>query len=587
MKSFLLIKPIAILFILAISKLSAFSQDPNYPIYRDTLIVGDTCILRQDPGYCSLDKMVAMLSPDNVYWPEYCPGCNPDTIFSFKTELVPGTDTAFYFYFIIPLGTLSGGYGVILLCDGATMSNWGRITAYTPPVIWIQPSDTKVCAGDNATFSVTAYGNKNENLNYKWYHNDSLISSTTESELIIESAMANDTGRYYCVINNQFGNDTTQTVTLDLHPFPGNPGTPVGPERFCYDIESTAYTITSDPLATGYSWHLIPDEAGTIEQYDTTCTISWDPAFSGIAWLHVELISGNCGRNTSDTLKITVPGISAAPEICIVGIDGQTGKYRIIWEKVAYGSAQLFRIYRESNQADVYLKIGTVDTSEISFFVDSSSVPDVLPHRYKISYLDSCGLESEISPYHQTMHLVANIGINGEVNLIWSEYGGIPFPTYTIYRGSHPDSMDLFIQVPSTVTSYKDIDPPIGYVYYQIGMSNPAGCDPVKKSESDYSSSLSNMDQVLVTGVNNVDENKPFKIFPNPVSDMLQIQYKNVVKRPIQFTIYNSLGKAVLEEYIRAGETRVDVSSLSPGIYLLQMLDDSETYSARFVIRRK
>lgn len=121
MKSFLLIKPIAILFFLASSILQAFSQDPNYPIYQDTLVVGDTCILRQDPGYCSPDQLVAMLSPDFVYWPEYCPDCNPDTIFSFKTELVPGIDTAFYFYFIIPIGTLSGGYGVIHLCDGSPM----------------------------------------------------------------------------------------------------------------------------------------------------------------------------------------------------------------------------------------------------------------------------------------------------------------------------------------------------------------------------------------------------------------------------------------------------------------------------------
>jgi hypothetical protein len=458
---------------------------------------------------------------------------------------------------------------------------------YTPPVILIQPRDTIVCAGDNATFSVTVYGNKNEDLTYKWYHNDSLISSTIESELIIESAGVSDTGGYYCVISNQYGNDTTQTVTLDLHPFPAHPGTPAGPDEFCGYVENSTYTIPSDPLATGYNWYLEPVVAGDTSFKDTVCSISWNPAFSGIAKLYVELLSGNCGRNTSDTLEITVPGFSAAPEICIVGVDEQTGKYRIVWEKSAYGSAQLFRIYRESNQADVYFEIGTVDTSEISFFVDSSSVPDVLPHRYKISYLDSCGLESEISTYHQTMHLVANIGVNGGVNLIWSEYGGIPFPTYTIYRGTHPDSMSLFIQVPSTVTSYKDIDPPLGNVYYTIGMSNPAGCDPVKKSESDYNSSMSNMDQVLVTGVNDVDENKPFMIFPNPVNDILQIQFKNVIKHPIKITVYNTLGKAVLEENIIRKESGVNVRSLSPGIYILQTIDDSKTYSVPFVIGRK
>ena len=587
MKTIQFFKVIPILLFLLGTDLPAFSQSYEYPIYPDKLIVGDTCILRQDPGYCDPEKIEAILSPDYLYWPEYCPGCMPDTFYSFKTEIVPNLDTAFYFYFILPMGTLSGSYDVIYMCDGSSMPYWGHIMVYTPPFVRNQPRDIIVCAGDYANFSVMASGNGNEDLIYEWYHNESLISSTYDSTLFIENVGSSDTGRYYCVISNQYGVDTTHKVLLDLHPFPDNPGTPAGPDRFCPDIQSTTYTITPDPIATGYSWQLIPEEAGTIQQNDTSCTIFWDKAFSGIAKLYIELISGNCGRNTSDTLEITVPGISAAPEICIVGIDGQTGKYSIIWEKSTYGTAQLFKIYRESNQADIYLEIRAVDTSEISFFVDSSSIPDVLPHRYKISYLDSCGSESGLSVHHQTMHLVANIGINGEVNLIWSEYGGIPFPTYTIYRGSHPDSMNLFIQVPSTVTSYKDLDPPLGNVYYQIGMSNPAGCDPVKKSESDYSSSMSNMSQVHVTGINDINESKPFMIFPNPVTEILQIQYNNVVKGPIQFTVYNSLGKAVLEEYITARETNVDVSSLLPGIYILQMLVDSETYSARFVIRKK
>ena len=192
-----------------------------------------------------------------------------------------------------------------------------------------------------------------------------------------------------------------------------------------------------------------------------------------------------------------------------------------------------------------------------------------------------------MSPYHQTMHLVANVGTTGEVNLIWSEYGGIPFPTYTIYRGNHPDSMNLFIQVPSTVTSFKDIDPPIGYIYYQIGMTNPAGCDPVKKSESDYSSSMSNMDQVHVTGLNDVNENMPFRIFPNPVTDVLQIRYANVVGQPVHFTVYNSLGAIFLDGYIQESSTSVNVSSLSPGVYVIQLVTDNEAFGARFVINRK
>ena len=587
MKTFYFCAVITVLLFPSNIDLSTYSQDTVYHISHNELIVGDTCILLQHVGYCDTNKLVAMLIPDRLYWPDYCPGCMPDTFYSFRTETAPETDTSFHFYFMLPLGTLSGGYDVIHLCDGSPMLFWTNVTVYTPPMIWIQPRDTTVCAADNAVFSVNATGNKNENLTYDWYHNDVLFSSTTQGDLIIEQAGAGDTGRYYCVISNPYGMDTTETVRLDLHPFPAHPGTPDGPDRVCSNVENTAYTIHSDPLATGYSWHLLPMEAGDTSFRDTVCTVHWNPAFSGTARLYVELLSGNCGKNTSDTLEISVSGIAASPEICIVGIDEQIGRYRITWERSAFGAAQLFRVYRESNEADVYLEIGTVDTSKFSFFVDSSSLPDVLPHRYKISYVDSCGIESGLSPFHQTMHLVANTGTSGEVNLIWSAYVGIAFPTYTIFRGTHPDSMSLLIQVPSTVTSYKDLDPPVGKIYYQIGMSNPAGCDPIMKSGVNYSSSMSNIDQVLVTGVDDVKGNQPFILFPNPVNDVLQIRYDKVITFPVQLTVYNALGQAVLDESINTGEIYVDVSTLQDGIYILQMLSGSEHHTTRFVINRE
>ena len=590
MKSFNNFQTFIILLLLSSINLPALSQGSDYPISSNQLIVGDTTILRREVykevGNYDPERLWGRLNPFYLYYPEYCPDCREDTLLSFRTELVQ--DSTFDFYFAVPFGTLTGRYDLFYMYEGNPVNYYSVwIDVYTPPYILLQPRDTTVCAGEEARFSVTAWGNDDHDLTYEWYHNDTKIGGISESVYIIENAHSNDTGAYYCVLSNQYGVDTTQIVRLDLHPYPSNPGTPVGLNSFCPGIDSTVYSVSSDPLATGYSWHLIPEEAGIIQQQDTLSVIFWDPAFSGMAKLYVELISGNCGRNTSDTLEITVPGISAAPEICIIGIDEQTGKYRITWEKSAYGSAKLFRIYRESNQADVYLEIGTVDTSKISYFVDSSSVPNVLSHRYKISYTDSCGNESELSGYHQTMHLVANIGTNGAVNLIWSEYKGIPFPAYTIYRGNHPDSMSLLIQVPSTVTSFTDIDPPLGNVYYQIGMSNPAGCDPVKKSDSDYSSSRSNMEQVKVTGIQELNENNLFSIYPNPVVEVLQIRYRNAVSSPVQFIIYNSLGAIALEGFIRVESTSVDVSSLSQGMYILQLSTDTEASSARFLINRK
>jgi hypothetical protein len=73
--------------------------------------------------------------------------------------------------------------------------------------------------------------------------------------------------------------------------------------------------------------------------------------------------------------------------------------------------------------------------------------------------------------------------------------------------------MNLLIQVPGTITSFTDNDLPYGIVFYQIGMSNPSGCNPAKKSDPDYSSSRSNMEQLNISGIQELNENKLFTIY--------------------------------------------------------------------------
>ena len=462
------------------------SRGADYPV-SDSLIAGDTTIIRYTLGQYDPEKLKAGLCPVNLYYPESGPYFKDDSIWSYKTELYQ--DTSYDFYFAVHLGTLPGEYKMFILYEESpivTLFPWKWI--YTPPYIFENPRDTIICEGDSAKFYVRALGNNNWDLWYQWYHNNIEVGPSYDGYFFTSFTQLQDTGNYYCVVTNNFGADTSDIFRLELFPVPANPGPPVGPDRFCPGIESTEYTINADPLTTGYEWHLFPEEAGTMQQEDTSVLITWDQDFSGIAELYVELMADKCLSTISDVLHIMVSGLSAPMEICIVGIDEETGKYRIVWEKSGYESAQLYRIYRESNQAEVYLEIGTVDPGELSVFVDPASVPDILSHRYKISYTDSCGNESELSTYHQTMHLAANLGINNVVNLAWSEYKGIVFPAYDIYRGNHPDSMSFLIQVPSTVKAYKDTDLPYGIVYYQVGMSNPSGCNLAKKSGQDYSS---------------------------------------------------------------------------------------------------
>jgi hypothetical protein len=585
MKASKIFQMMFIIFLLSGICLNVNSQNYSYHVSSDSLIAGDTTIYRYGVGYYNPAGLQAVLTPHLLNYPWHCTVCKDDSIFSYRTELY--SDSTYNFYFAVPMGTIPGIYRPTFLFE-ENFVVWGKhLNIYTPPFFYQQPVDIMVCSEDTVAFELLAMGNDVNDPCYQWYHNDIKYNDYYKGDAIITNPQLQDTGRYYCVISNSFGVDTSFVVRLDFLALNTYFGTPVGPAIFCPGTESTAYLMLSNPLATGYQWKLLPETSGTIEQHDTSAIIFWDPDFSGIAELYVDVINDICGATSSGVLKITIPEISPPPEICIVGTDEETGKYQIVWEKSGIKSARLFRIYRESNMADVYLEIGSIDPGELCVFIDLTSAPNILSHRYKISYIDSCGKESELSEYHQTMHLAANLGINNVVNLAWSEYKGIPFPTYDLYRGNYPDSMKLLIQVPSTVTSFTDEDPPSGNIYYQVGMSNPSGCNPIKKASQNYSSSRSNLVQVFISGTEEVNEDHLFAIYPNPADEELQIHLMNVLNGEIHYNIHNTTGMLVQEGMITEGSVKVDVKSLSPGLYIIIISADREMFFEKFVVARK
>jgi hypothetical protein len=550
----------------------------------DSVVAGDTAIIRVDVGIFDSDKLFCELRSWEHHPVDLCPECT-DTIWSYMTELYK--DTLFDFYFAIPLGTYPGQYSLFVHYEnkGNVIREYMFIIEIlSPPYIYRQPEDVMACQGDTAKFEFSLLIGGCPVETYKWYHDGILYPGSTWRTLGISNVQFQDTGFYYCIASNWFGTDTTDIVRLDLEKMPFNTGPPEGPDRFCPGSGITGYDINSDPYAISYKWHLFPAEAGILESLDTSAQVEWESGYNGIAGIFVTLTGGSCGDVFTDTLKITIPGPKESPGICIVGIDEETGKYHIVWEKSGYEDAQLYKIYRESNQADIYFNIGSAEPEELSVFVDLSSAPDILSHRYKISYIDSCGNESELSPFHQTMHLSANMSISNDVNLIWSGYQGIPFPTYEIYRGKSADSLELLTKVPSTVTAYKDTDFPSGIIWYQIGMSNPAGCDPEKKAATDFSLSRSNIEQVLNTSIPELlFDNIPFIMYPNPAENELYFRFNKTYTDLLHYRIYNSTGINVLEGLIHPGKSSIDISSLPGGIFVLELWNENGVIKTRFV----
>ena len=153
------------------------------------------------------------------------------------------------------------------------------------------------------------------------------------------------------------------------------------------------------------------------------------------------------------------------PEICYVSVDN-TGFNKVVLKPLANPLTASYVILREYS-ANQYTALDTIDGNTLEY-IDSTSNPTAQSERYKVSAIDACGNGTDTSDYHKTVHLTKSLGTNGEINLIWNDYEGYQVSNYLIYRGSSLSDLNLLISISGTNSSYTDLNPPSGYVMYQI-----------------------------------------------------------------------------------------------------------------------
>jgi hypothetical protein len=268
------------------------------------------------------------------------------------------------------------------------------------------------------------------------------------------------------------------------------------------------------------------------------------------------------------------------PNICIVTVDANN-KNVIVFEKPVSDAIDSFFVYRETNVTGSYEKIGALPYDALSVFVDQTSSPIVNSNQYKLSLIDTCGFPSNMSTSHKTMHLTINQGMGNTWNLIWQPYEGFIVNTYNIYRGTSPTQMQLLGTISGANTQYTDLNPPSGYVYYQVEVVAPYMCIP--RSKSGYQSSRSNIASNATIAVEDYVNNGSFQIYPNPTQDMIHVDFKWSSLENHPFLIFNVLGEQVLKGTVSRD---IDVSNLINGVYLFQMEYKGRFIQYKFVIQK-
>ncbi len=347
-------------------------------------------------------------------------------------------------------------------------------------------NNNSICLNDTLIVQFTGYCYDTANTTFTWDFDGGTIISGTKNK------------PHYI----QWSTPGTKTISLQI-----SDGTKTS------TLVSNSITVLPLPQITledeitecdGATVTLIPVLDGNINDYNfkwsTGVTTSSIDVVNDDIYLVTVTDLNSC--SSVDSVDVIFKGPYPDASICVVTVD--SGENIVVWERNYDEGIAYYNVYKETSQADEYKIMGSLNINELSVFVDTNSQPETRSERYKISVVDTCMNESELSEAHKTLHLTINLGTEGQFNLIWENYEGIDFASYYVLRGSSPDALETMDTIPNNITTYTD-DPPSGTYYYQIAAKLPGLCSPastLKASAGPYATSVSNMEKKLKASQN-------------------------------------------------------------------------------------
>jgi hypothetical protein len=443
-------------------------------------------------------------------------------------------------------------------CSGATPCNLGA-------KIWLDTLFTKtICPGDSFLLNTGAY---NSAYTYQWLRNGIVLTNSGTNNFY-----AKQKGYYQVIISNGSCIDLSSIFFLNNHtivqPIIQQAGTLVP----CTGDSIKLFAASTYP---NYSW----STGGTSSEiYIKT---------SGYYTLSVTNAQGCVA--TSQPLIVNASALPM-PEICRVSMDSITNYNELSWKNNLPFATDSFKIYREgyiNNQFDL---IATVVANTNMSFIDQSSMPKNRYYRYRISAVDSCGVETPLSNFHKSIHLYITAGLSNSWNLIWNHYQGRPSSTYQIYRGLDSSQMQLLTQLPSSIHSYTDFSAPNGNVYYQIKVVFSDSCtqSPNAPVVLTASSNLTNTSNAGGIGFEtHTKEIGSISVFPNPNKGSFNLKFTNIKEGRSEIELFDVTGKRIYFsqfDIISGVNQRVNLLGLAKGMYFIRISQQGRILAKKVVV---
>lgn len=459
----------------------------------------------------------------------------------------------------------TGSYSATITdADGCISTTCVYVGSNLPLNASISGNNASTCSAANGSATVYPWGGISPYA-YAW---DDPNTQTTETASNLTA------GIYHCVVTDVALNQITLTVAV------GDDGAP----NVYYLNEQTSdcglsngsieVSVTGGTAPYSFLW-----SNGATDQ-----NLSNIPAGSYSLLVTDNAFPTACHTAYNTSISSNIP---ATQSICMVTVDSATNHNLVIWENAQENGIDHYNIYRQSCDYNFRL-IGSVDANAISVFEDTTSLPFVRSYAYKISAVNACGDESQLSTMHKTIHLGINLDETaGEAQLLWDDYMGFPNPIFNIYKKTVDLDWSLYQQVTGDNYSFTDYNYNDTTISYAILVEHPGGgCDAwngnTRASGGPYYQSSSNLeDEGIVNHTNLTKINNQVSIYPNPTSKFLNIESKELIK---SIRLFDISGRLLLENHsLSQNKYIIDSRKFRSGVYILEV-ESSELIQERIVI---
>jgi len=476
---------------------------------------------------------------------------------------------------------------------------------------------TSICPSEKGvTYTVPADG---FSTSYTWLLSNGALGSSNSNSITIDYGDSFDAGTLSVRGENFCGVSSYKIVDIGVVDPPQKVGEISGKKEVCQGEASVLYTIPSMPNAISYNWFLPAGATGSSNTNSIlvnfgNSAVSGEVSVKGV---------NDCSESTYSVYEVKVMPVE---ELGV--ISGETN--------VCAGSTVTYSVVANRNVLNYVWTlpggtITTTSTNSLNYYISGHSSEGVIKVKGKFACGDgpesslviTCSDLPEIGQISGVIavcqgtteiYSVQNDSEIEEYNWVLPE-GAIGSSTSNTITVSFPEVKSGNIRVKGknscgfgrenslfvTVNPIPPI-PEISYFNNDLLSSALAGnqwywnnekingaefqkYDPT--GEGDYfvivtinncSSNQSNIYQYTISEVGVEGLKSTVQIFPNPISDMLYIEFTSPVKGNTNIEIYNCLGKVIYSNIISEQDHLFPVhfSEFPSGVYLIRMQLDKE-----------